>query len=698
MNLRKVIAFSFLTIASVLIIGCGTTEVVEVVKEVPVEIIKTEQVIVEKEVPVEIQTIKEVVVEKIVEKEVTVQIPGQTVVVEKIIEVEKPQSYSEAPEMAQLVAAGKLPPVEERLPENPMIMPVFGDIGKYGGTLRRNFLGPSDVNCNVGRVNGVMATRWTNDGLNVTPFVAESWESGNGGKEWTINLRKGLKWSNGDPHTADDWVYTLDDYMLNKAIRSPAKWAKGPGASPATIEKIDDYTVKYTYDVPYMTLPAVWAGHACMSVHYPFVPSKYMKQFHLKYNENAEKIAKDAGFDSWGKYYVFMNDKRDNLDRPTMTPWVMQNTRGDEVIKAIRNPYYFVVDAEGNQLPYINDLRFELATDSEVLMLRAIQGELDFQARHIQLTNYTVLKQNESKGDYRVQTISGFGGNDAMMNMNVTYQGPEGELLNNRDFRIGLSHAIDREFIQSVTFMGLGLAGNYLPPPGHPQHPGPEYETKNATYDVALANELLDKVAPNKDADGFRTLPNGDKLELKILGTAAFGAWPDIAETVAGMWAEVGVRARPDFKERSLMNAERRANEHHIYMWGPGRAVNLFVQSPWVDCDVDCPWGQLYTDWYNGGENGIEPPDDVKRITQIVSEGTALTPAERDPMAKEIYAYIADEQLIIGTVRRTPMVMGVTVINKDLMNVPESWANDTLFDTPFPAYPEQFWFRTWLTK
>ena len=122
-------------------------------------------------------------------------------------------------------------------------------------------------------------------------------------------------------------------------------------------------------------------------------------------------------------------------------------------------------------MPYINDLRFELATDSEVLMLRAIQGELDFQARHVQLTNYTVLKQNEDKGGYRVQTISGFGGNDAMMNINVTYQGPEGELLNNRDFRIGLSHAIDREFIQSVTFMGLGLAGNYLPPPGHPQHP-----------------------------------------------------------------------------------------------------------------------------------------------------------------------------------------------------------------------------------
>ena len=146
------------------------------------------------------------------------------------------------------------------------------------------------------------------------------------------------------------------------------------------------------------------------------------------------------------------------------------------------------------------------------------------------------------------------------------------------------------------------------------------------------------------------------------------------------------------------MNAERLANEHHIYMWGPGRAVNLFVQSPWVDCAVDCPWGQLYTDWYNGGENGIEPPDDVKRITEIVSKGTALPPAERDPMAKEIYAYIADEQLIIGTVRRTPMVMGVTVINRDLMNVPESWANDTLFDTPFPAYPEQFWFRTWATK
>ena len=163
------------------------------------------------------------------------------------------------------------------------------------------------------------------------------------------------------------------------------------------------------------------------------------------------------------------------------------------------------------------------------------------------ITNFPILKENEDKGGYRMLTIPGFGGNDAMLNMNVTYDGPERVVLANKDFRFGLSHAIDREFINKVSFLGLGLPSNYLPPPGHPQHPGPEYETLNATFDVDLANQFLDKVVPNRDGDGFRTLPDGDRLEIIIGATAAFGPWPDIAETVASNWGTVGVRARADW-------------------------------------------------------------------------------------------------------------------------------------------------------
>ena len=650
----------------------------------------------EVEVIVEKEVVKEVSVEVVVEKEVVreVKIPGETNVVEKIIEVDAPTTYGESPQLAAMVSAGQLPPVEERLPENPMVIPVFRSIGKYGGTLRRGFLGPGDVGCNVGRVNGVMATRWTTDGFNVTPFVAESWESSPDGMSWTFHLRKGLKWSDGQPMTADDWVYALEDYFKNSDIRSVPPWARGPGAEPANSEKVDDYTIKYTYDAPFLTLPSVFAGHACMSSSYPFAPSHYMKQFHMDYNADAEKNAKAADFEGWVQYYINSYDVRDNIERPQVTPWLMQNTRAEEVIRTTRNPYYFAVDPEGNQLPYIDEWRFGLVANPEVLMLQAIQGEVDFQARHMSITNFPVLKENEEKSGFRMLPIPGFGGNDAMFNMNVTYDGPEREVIENRDFRIGLSHAIDRDFVNKVSFLDLGLPGNYLPPPGHPQHPGSEYETKNATYDVALANEYLDKAVPNKDGEGFRTMPNGDRLEIVISGTAAFGPWPDIAETVADFWGKVGVRTRTDIVERSLLSNRNDANEVMAFLWGPGRAVNLFVQSPWVNCEVDCPWGRAYVLWHrSGGTEGEEPPPDVKRLTELVNQGKGLPPDQANPLAQEVYKYIIDNQVIIGTARRSPLVMGVTVVNAQLENVPESWANDTMFNTPFPAYPEQFYYR-----
>lgn len=683
--MKRMLLLVVLSAVLAVALACGEDAAAPQVIEVP-----GAPIIIEKEVIVEVPV--EVVVEREVIREV--RIPGETNIVEKIIEVMAPTTFGEAPQLAALVAAGQLPEVEDRLPNNPMVIPVFREIGKYGGTLRRGFLGPTDVNCNVGRINGVMATRWTTDGFNITPFVAESWESSDNGKAWTFNLREGLRWSDGEPMTADDWMYALNDYFLNSDIRNPDTWVRGPGESPAVGEKIDDFTVKYTFDVPYLTLPSVFAGAACMSTSYPFVPSSYMKQFHADYSSDADANAKAAGFESWGPYYINRNDKRDNLDRPTVTPWVMQNTRGDEVIMLNRNPYYFAVDPAGNQLPYVDSWRFGLVTTPEVLMLQVVQGEVDFQARHMSITNFPILKENEDKGGYRMLTIPGFGGNDAMLNMNVTYDGPEQVVLANKDFRFGLSHAIDREFINKVSLLGLGIPSNYLPPPGHPQHPGPEYETLNATFDMDLANQFLDKVVPNRDGDGFRTLPDGGRMEIIIGATAAFGPWPDIAETVASDWAAVGVRARSDVVERSLLRSRQQANQVMAYMWGPGRAVNLFVQSPWVNCDVSCPWGRGYEIWYNtDGAEGTEPPAGVKRITELVNEGTGLPPDQANPLAQEIYKYITDEQLIIGTARRSPLVQGIQVVNADLENVPASWANDTLFDTPFPSFPEQFFFR-----
>ncbi len=644
----------------------------------------------------------EVEKEKVVEKEVTKvvevekeKVVKETVVVEKEVTVAPSIAGGQAPMLKAKVETGELPDVSDRLPADPWVLEVFDEIGQYGGLWRRGFIAPSDVNCNLGRVDGIMMTRWTNDGLGVTPYVAKGWEVSDEQKVWTFYLRPGMKWSDGEPFSADDVMWNYENYLLDEEIKPGLPdWMRAAG-EPAVVEKVDDYTVTFNYDKPFSVLPEMFAGQGCLGTGVPWLPGHYYEQYHKKFaGAKADELATEAGFEDWIQYF---NDRRayeNDIYRPSLRPWLLLNTRADTTIRTVRNPYYCVVDPEGNQLPYIDEQRFDLVAGPDVLSLKAIQGEIDFQARHIQLPSYTVLKENEEKGGYRVLAIPGFGGNDCMFNVNQTFQGPEGDLLRNRDFRIALSHALDRDFINQVSFLGLGTPSNYLPPPDSPQHPGPEWELKHCEYDPALSNQMLDEIIPDRDDEGFRTMPDGSRLELVISCTPAFGPWPDISEQAAQKWGEVGVRVRADVMERSLLSNRLTANETHFYTWGPGRAVNLFVQNPWIDCDNDCPWGPAYVTWYNTeGESGIEPPADVKRLHELVLEGRTLPPAEAAPLAQEIYKWIIDQQVIIGTCRRSPMVMGVTVASVRLGNVPPSWANDTMFNTPWTAMPDQFYYK-----
>ena len=249
----------------------------EVVREVPVEKIVTQEVVkevtvpgetvvVEKEVIKEVQVpgetvvvtqevVKEVPVEVVVERQVevvkTVEVPVETIKeVVKVVEVPTTllPEFGEAPELAQLVAAGKLPPVAERVGEDPLVI-TGQEIGRYGGSLRRVFIGPSDT-WNFGRMSKTGLLRWTQDGGTVVPGVAKAWESNDDASEWTFELRKGMKWSDGMPFTADDFIFQFDE-VLNNDDLVPSKPAKlMAGGKLADLEVIDDFTVKFVFEVP----------------------------------------------------------------------------------------------------------------------------------------------------------------------------------------------------------------------------------------------------------------------------------------------------------------------------------------------------------------------------------------------------------------------------------------------------------------
>ena len=668
---------------AVALAACGGAEAPEPqVIEVPKEVIVEKEII--KEVPVEVVVEKEVVRE--------VQVPGVTQVVEKIVEVEAPTKLGEAPMLAQLVLAGKLPPVEERVPDPPLVIPVFREIGKYGGTARRGFIGPTDVYCNAGRITGGGLVRWTNDGTEIIPNIAVTLEPNEDGTVWTAKLREGMKWSDGAPFTADDFVYMATEVQGDDSLKpGKAIWYKGSGDTPVVVTKVDDTTVKFTYPLPYWHL-AKRLTIKCIDQNISYTPAHYMKQFMPQYNPDAEKIAKDAGNETWQAYYNNRLDYRWNPDKPSAKPWLFNNPASDPVIILERNPFYHGVDPAGNQLPYIDFWRLDIVTDKAVLSLKAIQGELDFQARHIQITDFPVLKENEDKGGYVIKLQPTDGGADAFVTVNVSVGGEMGEVLNDQNFRLGLAASIDREFVKETINLGFGKVRNILPTQGHPHHPGPEWETKNIEYDVDRANELLDKIVPNRGSDGYRTLPSGEELQYFVGTAPAFGAWPEITEHVANNYKAVGINAEPKISEFGLLLNKARAGEMHGIVWANDYTADVFV---WPAKTMPGTyWAPGYGQWWTSkGAEGPEPPDYLKQLLDWWQEGQSANPENQARLGKEIYKWHVENQVQSGIIGQSPMVMGVAIVSKRLGNVPETWANDMAYNTPMSAFPEQFYFK-----
>ena len=306
--------------------------------------------------------------------------------------------YKEPPGLAEQVKAGKLPAVENRLPEQPLVVPVVEKIGEYGGVWRRAFLGPADAN-NYVRVVYDALFRFSPDGAKIEPKIAAGAEPSSDFRTWTIALRKGARWSDGAALTADDIVFWYKDVLLNKDL-TPALpgWIRNADGSPAKVEKIDDYRVRFTYSEPAtLFLTALANQDGADRTFAVFLPGHYLKKFHPAYTskEDIDRQVQAAGFKTWTELFAAKNAPPENPERPTMAAWVPVTRVSDPVLTLRRNPYYIGVDPAGNQLPYVDEVRFTYFADVQALNLAAIAGDFDMQARHIQMTNYPVLKEQE---------------------------------------------------------------------------------------------------------------------------------------------------------------------------------------------------------------------------------------------------------------------------------------------------------------
>ena len=610
--------------------------------------------------------------------------------------------YKQSPLFDADVAAGKLPPVDERLPKEPLV--VEGEqVGQYGGTWRRGFTGPSDYN-NYVRVVFDGLVRFSPDGSKVMPKVAKGWETSADFKEWTVLLREGAKWSDGQPFTADDILFWYDNVLLNKDV-TPAlpKWMKNKDGSVAKVEKDGDYAVKFTYAEPntlfLYELANKDGGDRTFA---PFLPAHYLKQFHPNFAKQADldKMVADAKFKTWVELFASKNAPFENPDRPTMAAWVPVTRISEQIFTMKHNPYYVGVDVEGNQLPYLDEVRFTFFADTQALNLAAIAGELDQQDRHINLMNYPVLKENEQAGKYKIITWPDFGGSDAVVMMNQTYQKDEdlGNLMRNRDFRIAMSYATNRTQIQEGPFMGLGEPRNAVAAPWHPYYPGDEVAYKYTEFKQDEANKMLDAIGlDKKNADGYRLYKGTDKVvQIEISVVPAFGPWPDVAQLVAKDWEAVGIKTIVQIRERALHFQMRDSNDIQTEVWNEDTGGFPFTGAPKYDprTSPGLAFAPLVRQWYaSGGKEGMEPTPEIAKIVEIMDKAKTVGPDEQVALAKELYAHWVDQQYEISTIGLSPMVQGVAVVNNSLMNVPASLGNDWPLRTPGNALPETWFYK-----
>ena len=598
--------------------------------------------------------------------------------------------FAESPQLAELVKQGKLPPLEQRIPKNPLVVTPYEEIGQYGGTWRRTWSGLSD-SAGPYKLCSEHLVMFNKNGTKILPNVAESWKVSRDAKTYTFKLREGIRWSDGTPLTTEDVVFWYEDIILNKDLTPTIPNWLTSGGKPLKLEKIDTYTFKVEFEEPnalfLISIGKMGGGHTF------FAPKHYLKQFHPKYTpkEKLDELVKKAGLQNWYQLFGNMNDFLQNPDLPVIYPWKATNLPTATLQIMERNPYYWKIDPEGNQLPYIDRITHTLlGSAGETAVLKAISGEVDMQERGLVIDNYTLLMENRTKGNYRVlRWPQGTGASPAIL-LNQNVKDPVlRKIFEDRRFRIALSLAINREEINQLFYLGLGEPRQASIISGAPFY-DPEWEKAYAEYDPKKANEYLDKMGLTKrDKDGFRLRPDGKTLILTI----EYSGDRPYMEVIKKYWEAIGVKVFLKPLERSLYVTRAQAGEIEVGVWGFDRNVAILSDpGHLLGTVVEAPWAPLYATWYNtGGRGGEEPKGDIKRIYELWDKvKSTIDEKQRDRYFKEIINLHKKNIWMIGIVGEVPQLI---VAKNNFRNIPDGLLWDDNIRSPKNARPEQFFFK-----
>ncbi len=604
----------------------------------------------------------------------------------------------------------KLPPVEKRLPEEPLVIKPEKTEGIYGGILRGLSNATEAGTAGLLSIRHVNLVRLDTDLKTMKPFVAKGWKWNGDYTEIVFYLRKGHKWSDGKPFTAYDIEFWYNDLILNKAIYKtpPSIWTCG--GKPFKVKAINSTTVKFKFPQPnpnFLLFLAVTYAQ-------PFQPKHYYKRLLPKYNPHADRDARKLGFKNWVerllKYYR-ASDWKDipsplltGVDKkiiPTLELFIIikDTPKGREYVA---NPYFFCVDVFGNQLPYIEGLKETYVPDKELRNLMIINGQVDIKAQSLHLEDYPLYKENEKRGKYKVY-LAKSPTSIIFYSFNVNHKNPQKrKIFNNIKFRQAMSLAINREEINELIYFGQGtpaqIAGfntdavDFLPS---------WMRTYFIQYNPEKAKNLLDEVGlKDVDGDGFRELPDGSKFIIHII-YANQGTPVKLPELVKTYWEQVGIKTF--IKEVTSDEYRQLANNNELDLttWKNDKGTPVAIATTPTVALLP-PFGDYFNpgtglEWavylQTNGRKGEKPPEDVFKLVKLVKE------LMKYPFDSEEYKRIAIKiaEIHVKNLWKIGIVGNVptpVIVSNRLRNVPKIKVFDYTYYFAYPYNTPQWFLKS----
>ncbi len=362
------------------------------------------------------------------------------------------------------------------------------------------FEGLTDVNLKTLKPEGKLAT---------------SWSFKKGGRVWIFHLRKGVKWFDGKPFTADDVVFTYNDIYFNPKIPNSTKDTFLIDGKLPKVKKIDKYTVEFLLPKPFAPL--------LYSLSAPILPKHIL-----------ERDVKS------GKFMTTWTVATNPKELIGTGPFELVKYVPGQYLVYKKNPYYYERDKKGQKLPYVSEKIKFVIPDANTRLLKFKNKELDFYS--LRGEDFPLLKKDEEKGNFTIYNLGPSLTADFICFNQKSGKVPKWKLklFRNVYFRRAISHAVDRKGIILTVYNGLGLPVYYPITPANTLYYDPS--VPKYKYDLKKARKLLAEIGlKDRNGDGWLETPDGHRVEFTLLTNANNQARVQIGAILKHDLAKIGI-------------------------------------------------------------------------------------------------------------------------------------------------------------